>query len=450
MLLLIVFSSKSHAQCGGSCTKVVAEGLGTTFDGALERSAENALMQVVGTFVDSEKFLEKRIEIRGIVKEQTKQVDRRLSTYTQGSIRSLEVLESSDEGGLFRVSSIVGVEMSEFKAAIRSKALSEELAVPTGLFAQASNKNNQVRNLSEILFDGQLKKVFELDYVDIAVNEIAIIEDARRIGIFEGELKPDKEDTLIKISVTASLTDSFLQSFRSVLDEISVSSFAGSRLSTVPERASNYSDRKNLFWVLIRDGEDRHRGKANAAKNFKQLFGEYNPFARQMAYLGRSGRYSFGGGVRNPEEAVLYTFPEPLAANLCKEGIARLPGPRNNGMGGRSVHYLTPFVELRLTDANGDTVIQTTLRDSDFTRRTNHSLVRSDNAIVWSKNAFKAYDGDGFAEEALTFLEYMVNSTGGIYDCYTVVDPVKEFVIVAALSEDELARAANVSVSLFR
>jgi hypothetical protein len=37
-----------------------------------------------------------------------------------------------------------------------------------------------------------------------------------------------------------------------------------------------------------------------------------------------------------------------------------------------------------------------------------------------------------------------------MYDCYTVVDPVKEFVIVAALSEDELARAANVSVSLFR
>ncbi|MEL0049134.1 MAG: hypothetical protein VW867_10865, partial [Gammaproteobacteria bacterium] len=152
----------SRAECNDGCTKVVADGIGASFDAALTRSAENALMQVVGTFVDAEKSVKKRTEIRGVVKEQTKQVDKRFSAYTQGSIRSLEVLESSDDGGLFRVSSLVGVEVSEFKAAIRSQALSEEMAVPKGLFAQAANKNRQTESLAEILFDGHLMKVFSL------------------------------------------------------------------------------------------------------------------------------------------------------------------------------------------------------------------------------------------------------------------------------------------------
>lgn len=450
----IFFTPSLAAQCNDNCVKVVADGVGSTFDSALTRSAENALMQVVGTFVDAEKSVQKRTQIRGVVKDQSKQIDKRFSSYTQGSIRSLEVLESTDHGGLFRVSSLVGVEMSEFKAAIRSKALSEELAVPTGLFAQVSNKNSQVKNLAEILFDGLLKKVFELGYVDIAVNEIALVEDPQRIGLYQGKLRPEKGDTLIKVSVTASLNDSFRQTLRSTLGQISASSFKGARLSTVPERAREQSERKNLFWVLIRDGEDRHRGKANAAKSFKQLFGEYNPFANQISYNARSGYagYSFGGGVRNPEEAVLYTFPEPLAANLCEEGVARLPtATPGRRTGGKNVHGITPFVELRLTDANGSSVVETTLRDADFQNQASHHRVQSDVAMVVSKNSFKAKAGDGYAEQSLTFLEYSVNQGGnGIYDCYVGIDPVKEFVIVAALSEEELARTANVSVALFR
>jgi hypothetical protein len=443
----------SRAECNDGCTKVVADGIGASFDAALTRSAENALMQVVGTFVDAEKSVKKRTEIRGVVKEQTKQVDKRFSAYTQGSIRSLEVLESSDDGGLFRVSSLVGVEVSEFKAAIRSQALSEEMAVPKGLFAQAANKNRQTESLAEILFDGQLMKVFSLDYVDVQVTGIGLVEDPQKIGLYERKLNPKKGDTLIRVHVTASLNDSFMQSLKDSLSQISASTYEGSRLSTVPERAREPSKRKNLFWVLLRDGEDRHRGKAGAAKSFKGHFGEYNPFALQISYAGGGyDGYTFGSGVKNLDQAVLYTFPSPLAAKLCEEGRARLPtATPDRRTGGTNVHGITPFVDLKLTDANGSSVIEDVIRDNYFPSLGKHIMVKSDTALVVSKNAFRANSSDGYAKPSLAFLEYRVNKAGsGIYDCYVGIDPVKEFVIVAALSENELASASNVAVSLFR
>lgn len=453
LLSLTYFSPPLYAQCNDSCVKVVAEGLGTSFDAALVQSAQNALMQVVGTFVDAEKSVKKRTEIRGVVKEQTKQVDKRFSTYTKGSIRSLEVLESSDDGGLFRVSSLVGVEVSEFKAAIRSQALSEEIAVPQSLYAQAANKNRQIESLAEILFDGQLMKVFSLDYVDVQVTEVGLVEDPRKIAMYETKLKPKKGDTLIRVHVTASLNDSFMQSLKDSLSQISASTYEGSRLSTVPERASEPSKRNNLFWVLLRDGEDRHKGKAGAAKSFEQHFGRWNPFVLEMnsASRGYAG-YTFGSGVKNLDQAVLYTLPSPLAAKLCEEGRARLPtATPNRATGGTNVHGITPFVDLKLTDANGDTVLEDVIRDTSFEGLGRHIVVKSDTALVVSKNAFRANNSDGYAKPSLAFLEYSVRGGGSqIYSCYVGIDPVKEFVIVAALSENELASTSNVAVSLFR
>ena len=108
-MLVAVHSTFTFAQQDPSLQTVMAEGVGTSMDTALQNAAQNALTNVVGSFIDANKILEKRVQIKEGIREQTTFIRNDIKEYSQGWIKNIQVLESTSESGLFRVTAKVTI-----------------------------------------------------------------------------------------------------------------------------------------------------------------------------------------------------------------------------------------------------------------------------------------------------------------------------------------------------
>ncbi|WP_426313864.1 hypothetical protein ACN9MF_20335 [Methylobacterium fujisawaense] len=131
---------------------VVAQGMGTDVESATKNAAENALTQVVGSFIDTEKMLEKRSQIVDGIRSETRSLRTDVREYSQGSIKAIEVLDTAREAGLYRVQARVAVRVEDFKAYIKKVAVGET-AMGAGLFAQIATARSQQQNLEGLLKD---------------------------------------------------------------------------------------------------------------------------------------------------------------------------------------------------------------------------------------------------------------------------------------------------------
>ncbi|MGT2486602.1 hypothetical protein ACU4GA_12790 [Methylobacterium oryzae CBMB20] len=131
---------------------VIAQGMGTDVESATKNAAENALTQVVGSFIDTEKMLEKRSQIVDGIRSETRSLRSDVREYSQGSIKALEVLDTARDAGLFRVQARVTVRVEDFKAYIKKVAVGET-AMGAGLFAQIATARSQQQNLEGLLKD---------------------------------------------------------------------------------------------------------------------------------------------------------------------------------------------------------------------------------------------------------------------------------------------------------
>ena len=131
---------------------VVSEGLGADVPSAAQNAAQNALTNVVGSFMDSNKMLEKRVEIQDGVRSQTSRIDTNIKEYSQGSIQRFEVLQVSEQAGLTKVTAKVSVRIEDFRAFIKQLA-EGKTNVDTGLFSSVATEKNQKVNLEKIIID---------------------------------------------------------------------------------------------------------------------------------------------------------------------------------------------------------------------------------------------------------------------------------------------------------
>jgi len=129
---------------------VVAEGVGSDVESAVKSAAEQALRQVVGTFVSAQRQSERSVQIIDGIRSETRNLTARMSEYSQGSIRSLQVLEQRQDGPLLRISARVGVKIEDFRAYI-NQIVSAEVQIDRGLFAAAAVEQSNRQGKSEIL-----------------------------------------------------------------------------------------------------------------------------------------------------------------------------------------------------------------------------------------------------------------------------------------------------------
>jgi len=180
--LVVVHSAFTFAQQDPSLQTVLAEGVGTTMDTALQNAAQNALTNVVGSFIDANKILEKRVQIKEGIREQTTFIRNDIKEYSQGWIKNIQVLESSSESGLFRVTAKITIKNEAFKLFAKKLAQSEA-PVDQGLFAASAVEIKQGENLKKLLDDivSPLLLGEVYDFKILALRPIREIDD-KNIG----------------------------------------------------------------------------------------------------------------------------------------------------------------------------------------------------------------------------------------------------------------------------
>ena len=91
--------------------KQLVTGVGKGVDTALQNAAEIALMNTVGTFIDTETLISNRTEIRDGVRKQSKSYNNEMLESSKGTIEQIDILETRNENGLVYIDR---VEVSQF------------------------------------------------------------------------------------------------------------------------------------------------------------------------------------------------------------------------------------------------------------------------------------------------------------------------------------------------
>ncbi len=224
--------------------EIVADGVGVNLDAAIKNAAENALMQVVGTFVDAKNQLEKHTEIVDGVRSQTKSISSSIKEYSQGSIREIQVLSASNENGLTRVSASITVKVDEIHAYLNTLTQGE-VKVDSGISGistqlKIEKTKNQIEeaqktDLIGILIDNILNPLISGLETEINVSQPILL--SKYISSL-GQNTPSPADipigNYIVIPVTISLKSGFETSMIKTLDAVSQSKGADDEY---PDRA---------------------------------------------------------------------------------------------------------------------------------------------------------------------------------------------------------------------
>jgi hypothetical protein len=213
-------ASQSCAQESQKIQTVVADGFGVDFQAAQQNAAQNALTNVVGSFIDATNLLEKRTEIREGIRNQTTNIKKDIKEYSQGTIQKIDIIEVGNEGALTRVTAKVSVRIDDFRAYIK-KIAQGEVAVDQGLFAQAQVETKQRLNKNQLLLDNILKPLSEGAVIDF---QVSAVEPFNTLNYKGGDRGLDKflasyaPESIFKIHVYAVIRPEYLENMLKTLE----------------------------------------------------------------------------------------------------------------------------------------------------------------------------------------------------------------------------------------
>ena len=207
---------------GKSLITVIAEGVGSDVESASKNAAENALMQVVGSFIDAQKQIDKRTEIVNGLRNETKNLTSSTKEYSQGTIKSFNVIDAKQDGVLTRVNAQVVVRIDDFHAYIK-KLAEGEVAVSDGLFVKMATEKKQSQDLSSIMAN-IIKPIESGEVIDFLVSDPKPLEDLEGNYCNAGCLSQIKKKVgggnVVQFEVKASLRDGFKKNILNTLDSI--------------------------------------------------------------------------------------------------------------------------------------------------------------------------------------------------------------------------------------
>jgi hypothetical protein len=125
---------------------VTSTGVGVNVSEAAQNAAQNALSQVVGTFIQSSSSLDKKIKIENGIKNETKNIRVDIKEYSQGYVQSFSIIKIDKFSDIFQVTAKSTIRIDDFKAYILRLAEGQR-EINGGLFAQVSTLKSQQANL---------------------------------------------------------------------------------------------------------------------------------------------------------------------------------------------------------------------------------------------------------------------------------------------------------------
>ena len=148
---------------------VVSDGIGRNAGEAAQNAAQNALKNVVGSFIDSKTELEKRVQIQNGVKLQSQNIKTDIKEYSQGVIKSFQILKVSNSDGFVKVTAEVTVKIDDLKIYIK-KIAEAQVQVNEGLFAQMKIEEKQNKNAAALIYDRILLPLVKGDGIDFSIT----------------------------------------------------------------------------------------------------------------------------------------------------------------------------------------------------------------------------------------------------------------------------------------
>ena len=313
---LLVLSVSAHAQ---ETATVISEGIGKDIESAAQRAAEAALTQVVGSFIDSNKLIEKQREIRDGIKTQSKSITSKISEYSQGSIQRLDILDVYEDDGLTRVTAKVTVRIEDFKHYIKETVLAEK-KLKKGLLGQMKVKKKQQTNLADLLIDKVIQPIVDYQVViPKVVGDPIPVETAAELR----EFNPGPDEHVIAIKVEVNLDPDYLDNAVRVLEE------------TAKNKVRNICNKFR---------------KPNKSFQGRALFGLGAHFGKQKAV--KCLNFTVGKDGHAHEAPVYYVYPKNLI-HLCDKliGTASEKGIElRDTYGGRAG---SPKLNLKFMTSNG-------------------------------------------------------------------------------------------------
>ena len=173
-------SKKTYTSDGKEIQTVIALGIGTSPQGAAQNAAENALTQVVGSFIDAETVLTKKTEIRDGVVAKSKELSKKISDYSQGSIKSFEILNTTQNGSIYNVTARVDVRIDDFRAYIKELAYGSQ-EIDTGLFTAIKTEEDNIEGKLDLLAK-VINPIINGEVVDINIGKPEKLDDLSAFG----------------------------------------------------------------------------------------------------------------------------------------------------------------------------------------------------------------------------------------------------------------------------
>ena len=122
---------------------VVSNGYGTSPTASLRNAAENALKEVVGSFLSAEIQIKMKTRIDDGIALTSKIIQKDINEYSQGSIKSIRTLNISKSDSLYFAVARVEIRVEDFKRYI-NKIATATTTIGDNLFAQINaNLSNQ-------------------------------------------------------------------------------------------------------------------------------------------------------------------------------------------------------------------------------------------------------------------------------------------------------------------
>ena len=421
VLVLLISALPLQAQETGT---VVVEGFGKNIESAVQSAAEAALMQVVGTFIDTATFSEVRQEIKDAVVSQSEKFTEKSSEYSQGSIARLDVLDAKTDNGLIRVIAKVTVRIEDFKHYIKETVLAEK-KIKKGLLGQLKVDEKQEQNITQLIIDKVLNPL--MGYQAIVLKITGEISQETNPSILSEINKLFPEDGyVIRIPVEAVLNPEFLANAKRVLDETSEKKYRGTQLKKA-QKVQNY---EYSVWLGKWWGE--------------KLVGLNKYLPRQSIW----NITNMPKGVAGPP--TVYLFPARTAEELC-QGTADTVGKPD-----LKNKYFIPTLELSFVSGGGEV-----LREEMLTLgRHGRTYLTSDHSIVIVESNEKnprrnslpdLLKPNGHINQKLVYgalsttVLYFYQQPGKTV-CRVYIPTSTQFYIVSKVSEHVLGNAAKISL----
>ena len=429
----VLFFVALPAQAEETAT-VITEGLGKDIERAVQMAAEAALTQVVGSFIDSDKVIEKRKEIKDGIKTQTKSITSKISEYSQGSIQRLDVLEVEEDDGLTRVTAKVTVRIEDFKHYFKETVLAEK-EVKKGLLGKLKVKEKQAGGVADLLIDKVFNPLLDLQVmIPKIVSEIEAVEDPNILTLFN----PGDGEYVLTFDVEVALNPDYLANAKRVLEETAKERF---QVHNYPEL--DYTKRESF------------KADTSAVIAVGAPFGI--PVQNIPKMRGNLRWWELNENNHSFHEApVFYTYPA-RNIKLCKrltEALGRTEQNKYRYPFKSCPCYIVPTLSLQFVSGEGDILREEILSNQEefgapFFAANYDSLSKLRTSVVWFRQGSIApgswLNTSGMAVPFIRLDYGHVTQRDGIA-CRFAIKSSTTFTIVTKVSEDVLAKTEKITL----